>query len=91
MIQLLTFFKLLKKLFSKKEDCKEISFKIEGKVPFHLSENIITGAKTISVEIANQIFWWHLFPMVPVREDMQCWVKASFKVWLATYLVGKAK
>lgn len=47
------------------------------KMLFKLREFIITKPKTISLEIADKLYWYHIIPMIPVREKMKVWLTAS--------------
>lgn len=49
------------------------------KIYFKLIEFIITGQKTISIELADKLYWYHIIPMIPVRKLMGISMTASLK------------
>lgn len=44
---------------------------------FSLKEFIITKPKTIPLDIADKLYWYHILPMIPVRNTLGVWVSAS--------------
>jgi hypothetical protein len=46
-------------------------------IPFGFEEFLITQSKTITVEIANKLMWYHILPMVKVRELLGLAIWAS--------------
>jgi len=44
---------------------------------FSIKEFLITRPKTIDVDIADKLFWHHIIPMIPVRNEMGISVTAS--------------
>lgn len=44
-----------------------------------LKELIVTGRKTIELEVADKLYQFHIIPMHPVRKELGVWVTASLK------------
>ena len=47
------------------------------KMFFKLYEFIITKPKTITLEIADKLYWYHIIPMIPVRKALGVSMTAS--------------
>jgi len=46
---------------------------------FKTKEFLITGAKTLSIDIVDKLFWYHIIPCIPVRKELGIPMTASLK------------